>query len=889
MTTSSAASPKVFISYTHDSPEHMGRVLSLSDRLRAEGVDCHIDQYETSPPEGWPRWTSRQIEEADYVLVVCTGVYERRFKGSEEAGKGLGAQWEGAIITQELYTGAANNKKFIPVLFSPDDSHNVPRVLRGVQSYNLSRENGYTELYRRLTNQPRVRKPNLGSLKPLPIPERRQDFSDARNAPHKSSSSQRREVILVAVVIFIIVLAAATYFVLSSKGQSFELTASRISAYMPGSGVRLASFLLILVYALLACAVLIANKVMRRAVVKAEPEILKENIESGVRMFFESLKARYQTRYRQKLDGRLEITLEVRNIWGARRAQFVKEKFGVEANDGEKVGVVNDVIEQVFANQGGLIIVGNPGAGKTVLLLKLAAGLLKRVDISKKEAFPVIFNLATWSPTYERFEDWLTVTLASGYGLSKNFATTLLHQGRIIFLLDGLDELASNADEKTAARIRVECLKSLNQYISRGKRVVICCRRYEFLQVSKLMGGDGSAAACVTLLDLTSQQIEKALSEAASGAGRNGRGINAASANHLLELLRQKRGKALLEVLRTPFYFTAALEVFDKVILDDPLIPNKADELKKYLLRKFIETKFHRTPNPNHFKPEQTRWWLGWVAVVLMGKRRVTFELTDLQPYHIQLRVLYVFFSSICFGLFTELFVLGMLGKSFWGIGFPAGVLLTTLSESRGGFSKRLIVTDDIRRWEFRQILKWATWERWLGIMLTLSLAAGAVLSLLVKVSGISVITPTRAFLFMFLSLLAVQVFQVAINSSKRVTFFSHLRRPYQRLTAGVGFTVTKFWMVGAITSLLVMYEFKQVSFSVVIVGSLYTASLGLMTTPLLRHLILRLCLFIEGKTPLKFATFLDYAAEASILEKDGGQWRFRHQNLQDFFALKDI
>jgi hypothetical protein len=43
--------PKVFISYSHDSDQHKDRVLALSDRLREDGIDCIIDQYETSPPE----------------------------------------------------------------------------------------------------------------------------------------------------------------------------------------------------------------------------------------------------------------------------------------------------------------------------------------------------------------------------------------------------------------------------------------------------------------------------------------------------------------------------------------------------------------------------------------------------------------------------------------------------------------------------------------------------------------------------------------------------------------------------------------------------------------------------------------------------------------------
>jgi TIR domain len=67
----------------------MDEVLTLSNRLRNAGIDCYIDQYEESPAEGWPRWMVNQIEDADFVLVVCTENYERRFRGKDETGKGL--------------------------------------------------------------------------------------------------------------------------------------------------------------------------------------------------------------------------------------------------------------------------------------------------------------------------------------------------------------------------------------------------------------------------------------------------------------------------------------------------------------------------------------------------------------------------------------------------------------------------------------------------------------------------------------------------------------------------------------------------------------------------------------------------------------------------------
>jgi hypothetical protein len=167
---------KVFISYSHDSPERMNQVLALSNALRANGIDCHIDQYEMSPPEGWPRWMMRQIEQAGFILVVCTETYERRFKGEEAIGKGLGVTWEGAILTQELYEAQVNNTKFIPILFFSNDSTNIPIVLRGATYYVVTTKDGYEALYRRLTNQPYIQKLEVGEIQLMPPRERKQDF-----------------------------------------------------------------------------------------------------------------------------------------------------------------------------------------------------------------------------------------------------------------------------------------------------------------------------------------------------------------------------------------------------------------------------------------------------------------------------------------------------------------------------------------------------------------------------------------------------------------------------------------------------------------------------------------------------------------------------------------
>ncbi|BDT73158.1 hypothetical protein os4_27060 [Comamonadaceae bacterium OS-4] len=156
---------EVFISYSHDSELHMDRVRELSDRLRAEGVDCDIDQYHEAPPEGWPRWMAKKVRDSKFVLVVCSRPYQSRFEGLEEKGKGLGAKWEGSIIINELYEAEGSNTKFIPVIFDFADREFIPTPLRPTTYYNVGKQSGFEDLYGRLTGQQKIKKPVLGSVR----------------------------------------------------------------------------------------------------------------------------------------------------------------------------------------------------------------------------------------------------------------------------------------------------------------------------------------------------------------------------------------------------------------------------------------------------------------------------------------------------------------------------------------------------------------------------------------------------------------------------------------------------------------------------------------------------------------------------------------------------
>ncbi len=166
---------RVFIAYSHDSPEHVRQVLALSDSLRRDGIDADLDQYHLSPTDGWPAWVSNQLATADFVIIVCTKVFLRRFRGEDKASIGLGVEYEGALLQEtnfndsSLFEVGRKTTRYLPVVFSNTDSAYIPPQFRALTFYNLTGPEGYGFLYRRLTNQPKLAASPIGELfKPPP-------------------------------------------------------------------------------------------------------------------------------------------------------------------------------------------------------------------------------------------------------------------------------------------------------------------------------------------------------------------------------------------------------------------------------------------------------------------------------------------------------------------------------------------------------------------------------------------------------------------------------------------------------------------------------------------------------------------------------------------------
>lgn len=152
--------PKVFISYSHDSLEHKKWVNDLASKMRNNGIDSILDQWELMPGDDLPHFMETHLASSDYIVMVCTEKYVK--KANE--GKG-GVGYEKMIITSSLLQNIDTNK-IIPVIRQFGTSE-IPTFLKTKLYINFSKgsdfEFAYDELIRTIHKSPILKKPEIGN------------------------------------------------------------------------------------------------------------------------------------------------------------------------------------------------------------------------------------------------------------------------------------------------------------------------------------------------------------------------------------------------------------------------------------------------------------------------------------------------------------------------------------------------------------------------------------------------------------------------------------------------------------------------------------------------------------------------------------------------------
>ena len=118
-----AEHPKVFISYSHDSPEHRRWVSELGAKLRHNGIDAILDQWDLGLGDDMTLFMEQGIRDSDRVLVICTDRYVRK----ANAGEG-GVGYERMIVTAQVAQNIRTDK-FIPIIRQASGEEQTPTFL----------------------------------------------------------------------------------------------------------------------------------------------------------------------------------------------------------------------------------------------------------------------------------------------------------------------------------------------------------------------------------------------------------------------------------------------------------------------------------------------------------------------------------------------------------------------------------------------------------------------------------------------------------------------------------------------------------------------------------------------------------------------------------------
>ena len=125
----------VFLSYRHESDEHVKAVRNLGEKLKVAGLPVELDQfyiedYPGGPDEGWRKWCEDRAEKSACVLIVCSKGWFDCYRKEGTPGQGLGAALEAAVFSGEIYDEKGRNARVRLVNLDNFNEAGIPQRLK---------------------------------------------------------------------------------------------------------------------------------------------------------------------------------------------------------------------------------------------------------------------------------------------------------------------------------------------------------------------------------------------------------------------------------------------------------------------------------------------------------------------------------------------------------------------------------------------------------------------------------------------------------------------------------------------------------------------------------------------------------------------------------------
>lgn len=315
--------------------------------------------------------------------------------------------------------------------------------------------------------------------------------------------------------------------------------------------------------------------------------------------------------------------------------------------------------------EGKLIVLGDPGAGKSVQMYILIRDLLARAEVDEEQPIPILFRLSSWAQKRLPLEKWLVEEVSLFYTIPKGVFQVWLSGSLFHFLLDGLDEVPE--------RLRDECVGEVNAFMVKypATKVVVSSRKTEYEQTKEKLALGG-------LFTLENLEVETIRAYLEKG------GEATATLRSLLA-----NDESLLGFVGVPLNLDLTLRTFENVT--DAELPqfDAAGKRREFLFEKYIERMFNlreKSKPRMAVSKKQTLSWLGWLARRLMENNHALFPVESIQPNWVK-----GFFPKAMYymGAMTAFNVSGFASSVFVSLAFtfPAALIMIIFFMYSEGFS----------------------------------------------------------------------------------------------------------------------------------------------------------------------------------------------------------
>ncbi|MEL6937795.1 MAG: serine/threonine-protein kinase [Cyanobacteria bacterium J06598_1] len=513
-----------------------------------------------------------------------------------------------------------------------------------------------------------------------------------------------------------------------------------------------------------------------------------------------------------------------------------------------------------------LLILGEPGAGKTTTLLTLTRDLLDQWQPGQR--IPAVFNLSSW--TGESLDQWLISELNSKYQIPKSIGHSWVQEQQLLLLLDGLDEVRLDR--------RSRCAAVINQfYQDYGPELVVCCRMNDYEALEEQL----TFQSAVYVRSLTDQQIWQYLDQAETGL-TGLRSLLEQSLEQSAAKPKAHTGQALFELARSPLILNIMALTYQGISAREIPTLSQSESYTHQLFSAYVERMFQRRGFAGAYTKQQTLRWLRSLAIMLTQTSQTVFLIERMQVNWLTSKPQRAAYVALVVSAF--LMIATAVG---WHVVRRQALPLALIV---GGaicakiFGLYRIVPAEKLCWSWREAAR----------SLLLGITLGPLIGWLLKVTFVYAFSASYCLstpgCFQSISSIGLSFGTILGLTYGVIRGFSGsqiaiVTKPNQGIRQSAKNAIF-FSVIATVAPWFIAHSFDGST------SPLFWAAAGLTFAlatgggeACVKHGALRLVLFCQGRIPWNYARFLNDAADRIFLQRVGGGYIFVHRLLLEHFA----